>query len=741
MKRKLIKLSLTIAMLHSAIAPNLAYAKIENEAKPIILKNLGYEGYVKGKNSFFGLDKKETGQEEGIHKTQLMIESDVDINIESDKIRARIIDAQSPKLKTVSLIGRARSIHGKSGKAIQIIWYGVEAHKSGSIKSVGLSSHLRSALINKSDVLKKNQPVHAMGDIKGMIKVAESLVGEDEGYEKEEKASETNKGNHKNSALGNTKGSKGSGQIANSFDPDKFKVDKKEKNKRASYDSTDGCEPKIDEAANLVRMTSRKINLKDNQIETKSECQPNGQTMPIERDYNGCAAKINLEHGKAHAQYRKYWINQSGQPQYLGGCQVDEDKEMPLIKDYSSCNPEVDLTNNVALRKYTLKYRDHDGVDVTVKGCTSDKDNVLPIQDQKGGCGLRHDFVAHESHIQTSKFYDDEGNITIVKPCSDSGKTLKHEMDFKGCPVINGENGKPIPQARRIIQVNGVKQVISECAPIEDIESHVHKTRKGCEKEFIHDIDSGQSYPTAQYYVSWDHKKHYISGCVIDEEAVARLLEYDIVDYEHDDARQSSMPIAQHYLKVGNEKILAGEPVALKGQDIPYEFQGAEEKRFGKYHIGCVAHYKRNKVDIYQRPDGSEVEFITAQLEPEEGTNECNEIPDFRTGFYAGCWWTDPGNGYGYQPRSGSASRTQADMNTAANVGAEVGRKLKAISTGCNMQGFQRRDNQSAKVFINVRQSRRLFILKETMDVVEKTPWKNEEFFEGSWPPKAFDKE
>lgn len=679
--------------------------------------------------------EQETSKEsDRLQKVEVRITGPIDLKTQRDLVFAKLVNSENPKLRQVTLIGRGGSFQTKHGKITQVIWYGLKAKKKGVEKAVGLNGHLKSTYYGKGDVIQDNEILTVSGDVQGMLKLAENLMREEDvSVDKESKSQE--KENQKDTkAFGNTKGSKGSGQLSNQFNPATVKVpEKKEKSKKSSYTSTDGCEPNVDLEHNLMQMTARKVETKDGQVSNKGVCQPTGETKPIQKDYKGCTPKIDFQRSLAFQQYRQYWITPQGQPQYLGGCVVDEEKQIPLEKDYSLCSPEVDIEGNVVKKKYTLKFKDEAGVDVVVKACTADPDQVINIEQTDNGCGMRHDFKEHISHIQKKKYYVNEGNHVVVSPCTDSGETIKHELDFKGCPPIRNEAGKPIPQARRMITKDGIKQVISECSPVENIEQHVHKTRQGCEKEFIHNIPGGETQPTARFYVSWDDRQEFITGCVIDDEAPARELGYDILDYEHRDDTRESIPNVQHYVDVDGQKILAGDHMPLEAAKVPYEFLRSEAKRTKKYHVGCVAHYERDKVSIYKRPDESSFEYVTERLEPEVGQDECKRKMEPRAGFYVGCslspekrMASSSGGAYGSTPGI-----------SAANVQNHNELIDRAIRTGCSGDGRLYRQVQNPskdQLIINVNRQREVHTLPDGT-IAYLGGWEHLGFYQGSYPP------
>ncbi|MBP6098371.1 MAG: hypothetical protein KA477_00140 [Candidatus Levybacteria bacterium] len=676
--------------------------------------------------------KKET-QKINAQKTNVKLSEEIDLKTNNDKVVAKLATTDNPKLSQVSIVGKGRLVQTKEGKAVQVVWYGLAVKKGDKEKSVGLNEHLRSSIVSKSHVLPKDKVLIVSGDVDSMLRLAESLLREDVVATKADETKQNNGQDQKNNtALGNTNGSKGSGQLLNSA-PTLPPVTKKEKAKKSSYTSTDGCEPVIDLPQNIVKMTSRKVDTKNGTITNQGSCQPTGETMPIQKDYKGCPAKVDLARGKAYQQYRQYWVSQGGQPQYVGGCLVDESKEVPLEKDYSLCSPELDLENNIVRKKYNLKFKNEDGVDVVVKSCTVDPENTVQIQKTDSGCGLRHDFINHTSHVQKMQFYESDGSRIFVSSCTDSDETLKHELDFKGCPTTRAQSGKLIPQAKRYVSRNGVRQNISECAPVEDIENQVHKTHQGCEKSFIFNVDGGEAHPTARYYVTWDGKQEEISGCLLDDQARALSLEYDVLDYKHNDEHRESTPTVQYFLQVENQKVLAEGPRLVEGLKRPYEFLENKTERAEKYYVGCRAHFEQYNMALYERPDKTMYKLKGEKLDPEIGEDECRRTMQPREGFFVGCSlspqrWMANVHGGAYGPTPGMSAAAVQNHNGLIDL---------AIQTGCSGDGklYQQIQNPSKdQLIINVKRQREVHTLPDGT-IAYLGGWNNLGFYEGSFPP------
>lgn len=572
-------------------------------------------------------------------KTGLTMLAPVELNASGNDAEAALTDlvkrADGQFLKEVTLIGRGRGVAAPQGVLGQVVWYGIKASVKGEERKAGLSSPLKSAFMAQAPMLPKEQKIEAIGDLEALKEAARKLLTE-EGAPKDKdakakKEEEKPKPEARQAARQGSAG--GGGGTAGSLPPYQPLAYPEKSSEPGSSSAlvevvtSEGCRPRVLLEQGVVYLQSKLVTMKDGAIVKDGQCSDSFESIPIQKSYAGCEYAVDIESLQAWPQYRPYYVNAGGEPVYVTECMKDVNAPATVVKDRTACSPIIDLEKLLATRAFELVYTSMSGGRVVVAGCRPDDTSTLPILATADGCGYRHDMPNNQSFRQTRKIYVDAGVSVAVSSCADAGPALPHVLDTASCqPQIDYATRKVTPLARRMIQADTGLTAIAECAPSPALVVDLLSTFQGCERIFVHNLDGGESHRTERFFYEQAGTRSYVGACVAASGAAALPHQLETVSWQNNDTARAALPVSRIYVTWNAEKFeVSSAQVRPDAVAIPYTFVKVDtQPNPSVFHYeACGKYIATNKSDIYGRPDGTQVAYVTGSGTPQGPTNAC----------------------------------------------------------------------------------------------------------------------
>ncbi len=583
----------------------------------------------------------ETGKqdERELDKIEVIILKRAELNASGVPVSASLSEltgrSAAKGLEKVRLLGHARVQKTTEGTVGQVVWYGVTADVEGSEKKAGLRTPLKSAFITPSGQLPNETRLQAQGDVDGMLDVAHGLLKkaevEEEEEEEEEEKEEKQQQRQANNQVG---GGAPQNPLANQYEPLRI-PDRQETPELATSQivSTDGCSPRVDLDAGMIYPTSKIMTMENGAVKEQSECSDSSAGFPVRWSTAACDVDIDLEAMRAYPNGQPYFVGSDGLPVYVAECQRMADEEFVIARDDDSCSPLIDLDALTASLRYQLVYTSASGAVNVVQSCEVDPEAILTIAERFDGCSYRHENNNNVSFRQSRYGYSLEtGEERIVSACADTGSPIPHEFDISACePAVDLTGSIVTPLARRQISTETGVIVIAGCAPMESMITAIEETTVGCEFVLSHDTPAGVSYPTSRFYYELEGEQTFVTDCEI--AAVPPLPhQYETVNWQLNDPAREAKPVERIYVNApaGEIEVVSGT-VRDGVPAVPYIFERTEIQPAlpDKYWEGCNAWVPQNNVEVFQRPDTTEVAYVIDAAEASGPVDECLRTAEY----------------------------------------------------------------------------------------------------------------
>ena len=501
-------------------------------------------------------------------------------------------------------------------------WYGVRNAENNEEREI--TGVLESRFTTSDPTVASGQTLSAQGDVPAALAAARSLL-ENGGDVPEEKAEEGRAGGG-SGGTGAAQFSAAGGEPSNDMLEGFELPDVKEKTEEAKVDemtlSEAGCPLKVSADGSVVQVQSQTI--KNGQ--PQGDCSPNGTNLTVQKSYATCEDDKDLDAHTAFAQFRRFYVDQSGTTQYLDDeCVIDNDLKFVMYQDSSVCSFDLELAGSspTAFNRGKWYYQNRNNNRVEVSGCERIEDETAPILTTTEGCTPRHEFqfgTGGQSLEMVKQYFVWDDIPRVVSDCSDSGKTFAHIHKTNVCSdltptqadLANFTEGEAaliaVPQERIAIDLNGTETYISECKPIENVTAELFKETAGCETTFFHYLSAGESYGSTKWKYQIDGKPEITLTSCIQDNAVTYDHQTRINGYEHHDSLLYSEPKTEIYLQADGQEVMVSEAQVRSGApQLDYVFQQsvlvATGELFYETDSSCEKLMRRNDIDRYLKGD------------------------------------------------------------------------------------------------------------------------------------------
>lgn len=501
-------------------------------------------------------------------------------------------------------------------------WYGVRNAENDEEREIG--GTLESRFSTSDPQVEAGQSLSAQGDVPAALAAARALL-EDGGSVPEQKEEETagKSGGGNSASQFAAGGSEPTNAALEGFEMPEVKA------KEEAPDLPDeitlseaGCPLKPSEDGSVVQVQSQTI--KNGQ--PQGDCAPNGTNLTVQKSYATCDDLQDLDAHKANAQFRRFFVDQSGTTQYLDDeCIVDNDLEFTMYQDDTVCSFDLELAgaNPTAYNRGKWFYQNKNNNRVEVSGCERIEGETAPILETTSDCVPRHEFKSGsggQSFELVRQYYVWDDIQRIVSDCSDSGKTYAHIHKTNVCSdltptqadMANYTDGDAaliaVAQERIAINLDGVETYISECMPIENRTANLVKDPEGCDATFYHYLSSGESYGSTKWKYQLEGKPEITLTSCVQDNAVKYAHQTRINGYEHHDSLLYSEPKTEIYIEANGSEVMVSEAQVREGApELQYVFQQsvlvATGELFYENDDSCEQFMRRNDIDRYLKGD------------------------------------------------------------------------------------------------------------------------------------------
>jgi hypothetical protein len=377
--------------------------------------------------------------------------------------------------------------------------------------------------------------------------------------------------------------------------------------------TVEGCEMRIDETQGVAIQQSRTETLEDGIVIDRGTCTDSEQRYTLKQTYTGCPDEVDLEELTAWPQFKTVYLDGKGVTTTVSDCTPDTDTPFSISENTKTCPVSVNLPERQAIVQSVLTYKDRSGKTVQARGCEpSETVGPLPMTQDTSSCQLRHDFAAGGSEELGMWVYTLEGQPYQATPCLPTGRTFPHT-------IVTSANGQYICQpvvvgadvlilGRTEIAVDGVKQYISECAPVESATQTLQSTTDGCMdiSAWTHDIEGSVSYGQERFfYLKPNGTREYVTECQTSD--VTYLHDLTPVSWQYHDDALFAYRLYTISIKVGGvDQVIAVSQLRPGAAQFPYIEYGVTYQGTGVFsYEGCEKFEATEKVTAYTRPDGT----------------------------------------------------------------------------------------------------------------------------------------
>lgn len=333
--------------------------------------------------------------------------------------------------------------------------------------------------------------------------------------------------------------------------------------------TNNGCAPRVDYQLNKV-FTQERTTLGGKEIQS---CKDSSKSYILQRDYNSCFKTIDIAAKKIISNFQYFYTDDTNNINIIDNCQADNTKTTPLeiTKSYDECSDYIDLTSKMAYAQFKQTYKDNDKKDVLLQDCSIDNAKSYIITEDYAKCSLRHLFDSGYSIPQSRFFYIKNSKEIEIQSCQDTTKKYQHTSTSDTCaPIIN--NNQVTTFSRKYIVVDGVKQYVSECVPLN---SNVTIKSENCiTTPYTHDFVTNQSFQNKNYfYFDGNNNRVEVSTCIKSEESFPHTSDSSVCTEKNDDTLLQTTLYSKKYISPAGNKIYISECAAVT-TPIPYQEKG-----------------------------------------------------------------------------------------------------------------------------------------------------------------------
>ena len=406
------------------------------------------------------------------------------------------------------------------------------------------------------------------------------------------------------------------------------KSDKKESETDGDIDSAEeidhamGQKPRVSVEENKVYVQHFRKSTVDGE---DGVWEDSGYSFDIQRMYNheDCRDVIDYtvgDLGTAYATYRKYYVDISGEVEFVNAV-LYEDRESPYPLKYDSvgCDVVVDTVSSMVTPRVNLIYYNRDKGRVIVKPSFipdgADSYNIVEKE-----VGYDHRIKENTSYRKVRDVYNigsQEFEIRSRPVRIVVGEPIVHKFMQNGfAPQRRGD--RLIPMGRRYIDTKqGQLFLRDKPEPLAEA-NLLFRISLDSSRQFIIDRDNKKATPIGDYY----YQDEYGRDVDFQENVVGKAqldFKYRLVEYVPHDSEKRANAIYDIYVEYdGKEYQLFNN---VEGDDLaPVDYRLVErdrqidnpdiDSRFAEGDWWCIP---QNKYNVYLRPDDTEyLEFVAS---------------------------------------------------------------------------------------------------------------------------------
>ena len=473
---------------------------------------------------------------------EIKIIKDTPDSVEAN-IRNLSDSAKKMEIDKMSIIGRKN----KSDNITQVSWDKVMLKD----KKIDLSSSFESKIILNNKI-EQGDTFKAKGDYKSLTDAIEQLLDKDiitksaivakikpqsQGQTSSDTSSNSGNNSSKLSTLSTLRNSAAS--IASTTATGEV-----------SLPVTTSCAPRVDYQLNKVFLQERTT------VDGKEAqgCKDTSTSFALQKDFQACPTSIDVSSKKIVYNFQYFYVDEDNGKNVIDNCKADTSRTQTLkiTKTYEGCTDFVNLSSNIAYSQYKQSYQDIDGKEILIQDCTVDSEKSYHITEDYNGCTTRHLFDLGYSIAQSRFYYIKDLKEISVQDCQDTDKKYQHVVTADTCtPIVS--NSQVTIFNRKYITVDGIKQYISECTPLN---SNVSIKSENCTSTpFTHDFITGQSFQNKNYYyLDLDNNRVEVSSCIKSETAYVQTDDTSVCSEENDDVNSQTYLYSKKYITVDGIK-------------------------------------------------------------------------------------------------------------------------------------------------------------------------------------------
>ena len=300
-------------------------------------------------------------------------------------------------------------------------------------------------------------------------------------------------------------------------------------------------------------------------------CNKAVQSFPLEKDYDMCPSTIDVATRKVLKYFQYFYTDENNGMNTVDTCQIDASRSTPLsVEESFACSDYVDRAGKVAYMQSKMTYKDSDNQEIILSDCSVNYQKSFPIIEDSSSCSLRHLFDEDYSVVQNRLYYTKNGEEITVQACQDSSRKYQHYSTSESCaPTIT--KSQVTTYSRKYINIDGIKQYISECAPLS---SNIAIQSENCTSTpYTHDFTSGQSFRNKNYFYYDGNNRVEVSSCVKSEEVYAHAEDSGVCSEQNDDVAMQSTIFSKKYITVDANRVYISN-CAATAAPIPYQEVG-----------------------------------------------------------------------------------------------------------------------------------------------------------------------
>ncbi|GAB6053079.1 hypothetical protein JCM17960_18990 [Magnetospira thiophila] len=396
---------------------------------------------------------------------------------------------------------------------------------------------------------------------------------------------------------------------------------------------TEGCPVRIDIEQLRAIQQSKTVTATGGVVASETPCTDGAEGFTLQRSYSVCSDLVDMEARTATAQYLLYYVDAGGARQEVTECAADSDQLFPIVETFTACTLLLDYQAQQAVPQSALIYRDSNNADVQVRGCQASETKApVPMVRTTNGCSIRHDYAGGTSYQQGTWTYALDGITYQAGGCTDTGVEYVHEQIYEGSdgqyvcsPIVDLDGGTVTLQSRLRINVDGVKQYITECAPDTSGALPIATTTGGCDNPatWEHDLTAGVSYGEERFYYLHNGVPVYVTGCQASAAVYAHQVE--TAGWQNHDDQLFAYALSTVYITPPSGRYDIKTAEVLQGAtQMPFELTGTDTLPNGQWeYAGCDALQLTDLVEIWRRPDGTDYEKAIGAGVPTGPTDVC----------------------------------------------------------------------------------------------------------------------